>query len=250
VPTKNFLSFKEHVLLDEPIKIDIIHNCDDFFVINKPNYIHLDDSAGPNNKNIITALREKKPDAFYKSVYPLETDISGCSIIATHREALELLRNAYGSAAMVLRFRMICKSSEHLDDEILCELPLAKHSSKLKAIISRNAGKKAQTKFRLIERIGNFSIYEASCNYLRYHQLRIHGAHCGLKILGEDIYDDLPVPNFGDFKKIRPGKKTAAPLFNTQCIHLEKIIFDHSIYGNEISFLPIRPKTLKLNVKS
>ncbi|MDR2735500.1 MAG: hypothetical protein LBB20_01505 [Puniceicoccales bacterium] len=249
MPTKNFLSFGEQVLLDRPIRMDIVYSRDDFFVLNKPNGVHLDKSADPNGKNIIAALGEKNPEAFYKPVYPLEYNISGCSIIATHRESSGLLRNAYGSEALLFKFTVLCRDTEHLDSEIVCNLPLAKHFSKPMAVISRSTGKKSQTKFSLIERIGNFSIYEASCNYLRYHQVRLHGANCGLKILGEDTYDYVPVPSIEDFKKVYPMKRTASPLFTSQCIHLGSIVLNSSILGEEVTLVARPPKNFETLLK-
>ncbi|MDR0351384.1 MAG: hypothetical protein LBH49_01935 [Puniceicoccales bacterium] len=249
MPTKNFLSFRELVLLDKPTKIDIIHNCNDFIALNKPNFIELDDSAQQHGKNIVTALRGKKPEAFYRSVYPLDCHISGCAIIATHRKASELLRNAYGSEILLFRFTMLCKNTEHVESEIICELPLAKHFSKPMAIISRNTGKKSRTKFKLMEQIGDFSIYEASCHYLRYHQLRIHGATCGLKLLGEDIYNDVPIPSLRYFKKIHFEKKPSTALFHSQCIHLSQVILHSSIYGHEITLEAKPPKNFEILLK-
>ncbi|MDR1458337.1 MAG: hypothetical protein LBI37_02295 [Puniceicoccales bacterium] len=246
---KNFLSFREQALLDKPAKIDIVHSCDDFFVINKPNCLQLDNSDQQNGKNILAALRGKNPEAFYKSIHPLDFNISGCGIIATNSKASELLRNAYGSEALLFSFTMLCKNTEHIESEIVCELPLAKHFSKPRAVISRRTGKKARTKFRLIQQIGDFSIYEASCHYLRYHQLRIHGANCNLRLLGEDIYDDIPVPKLSYFKKIHSEKKPSAPLFHTQCIHLGRITLNPSIYGDEVTLEARPPKSFETMLK-
>jgi 23S rRNA pseudouridine955/2504/2580 synthase len=52
-------------------------------------------------------------------------------------------------------------------------------------------GQPSRTEFRLMERRGEFSLVEATLATGRTHQIRVHLAHLGFPILGDDRYGDF-----------------------------------------------------------
>ena len=52
-------------------------------------------------------------------------------------------------------------------------------------------GKQARTEFRLVEQFGaRASLLEATLHTGRTHQIRVHAAHCGHPVAGDDKYGD------------------------------------------------------------
>jgi len=53
-----------------------------------------------------------------------------------------------------------------------------------------SSGKRAQTRFRVLQRYRDAMLVEAELMTGRTHQIRVHAAHLGTPILGDDKYGD------------------------------------------------------------
>lgn len=159
------------------------------------------------------------------AAYTMEPEISGVALFAFGPEGGEFWRNAYGSEMFTLRFEFIAERAPDVE-ELNCDLPIARHSTEKRVLVSHRTGKKTQTRFRRLERLGRFSRWEASTSFYRMHQLPIHAREAGLSVLGDELYGDSQPLYLSSIKRgFRTSKsKEEAPLYEGCPIHLDELV--------------------------
>ncbi|MDR1255843.1 MAG: hypothetical protein LBJ94_02895 [Puniceicoccales bacterium] len=136
------------------------------------------------------------------SVYDLEDNLSGILILAKNRESAKVLKNAYGSYMFEFTFDLLCAGSGCDDGrEMVCSLPIARHFSKERMLISARTGKKSRTNFNFFARVGKCEHWQARCTYLRKDQLCLHAHESGLAVLGDTLYGRTKIPSFSEIKR-------------------------------------------------
>ncbi len=165
------------------------------------------------------------PESGATAIYSMEPDMSGVALFAFDSETAEFWRNAYGSEQFELQIEFIAERGPQ-SNELTCDLPIARHASENRVLISHNTGKKAFTAFRLLENIGQrFSRWEAKIRFYRMHQVFIHALECGIPILGDRQYARSTPLYLSSLKRgYRPSRhKEEAPLYDGCPLHLRRV---------------------------
>jgi 23S rRNA pseudouridine1911/1915/1917 synthase len=91
-------------------------------------------------------------------------------------------------------------------------------------------GREAVTRYRRLETFGPFSLLEFLLTTGRTHQVRVHCAHLGCPIVGDDVY--------GRSRKISLGKGTSARTVTVSrfLLHAFHLAFPHPVTGEPLSF--------------
>ena len=115
------------------------------------------------------------------------------------------------------------------------KLPLLKYllDSGERRVRVSDEGKASHTVFRLMARWENFSLLEAELKTGRTHQIRVHSAHLGYPIAGDEKY--------GDFSLNRSlGKEGLKRMF----LHAWKMKFPHPAEEKEMALEAPLPQAL------
>jgi 23S rRNA-/tRNA-specific pseudouridylate synthase len=196
---------------------------DNFLIV----YKHPGYSIGENtSKNdLLSILHNKFNNQYIQTIFHYQSYISGIVILVKNKQLCDEFRNLYGSQKMSFDFQCIAQRKNNVYGEITCDLPIAQHSSKDIMLISNKTGKKAHTKFSIIENINDSSLIYAETNYLRDDQILLHAYESGLYIYGDEKYAHLSVPTLESFKrKVKSNRKgDPAPLYHGPCVYLSKI---------------------------
>ena len=92
----------------------------------------------------------------------------------------------------------------------------------------------AVTRVRLLEKTRQFGLLELRLMTGRTHQIRVHLAHAGYPVLGDDKY--------GDFELNRGlAKQGVQRLF----LHARRLSFKHPLDGNRINLESSMPKDIQ-----
>ena len=89
--------------------------------------------------------------------------------------------------------------------------------------------KRSITLVKVVRRFAGFTLLDVSIKTGRTHQIRVHLAHSGHPIVGDDKYGDF------DFNKaLARGARCRAQRFDRMFLHARRLAFDHPASGERI----------------
>ncbi|MBU0743881.1 MAG: RluA family pseudouridine synthase [Gammaproteobacteria bacterium] len=203
----------------------IVFEDSEIIVINKPSGIASHSGSGIDF-GVIEILRAARSDLkTLELVHRLDRDTSGCLILAKKRTALRQLHQLALDGKISKKYILLVKGVWSGGERIV-DAPLLKNQlqSGERMVMVDEEGKKSITIFRPIKIGKEVSLLEAELKTGRTHQIRVHAAHIGHPIAGDQKYTDAEFNN--KMKKI--GIKR---LF----LHSKKISFCWE-NGEEVSF--------------
>ncbi|MBT4162776.1 MAG: RluA family pseudouridine synthase [Gammaproteobacteria bacterium] len=201
-------------------------------VINKPAGMAVHGGSGIRT-GVIESLRHARPDVpALELVHRLDRGTSGCLMIAKRRSYLRLLQDALRQPGTISkRYTAVVHGSWPLPLESIEEPLLTVSKAGLERFTRVDeAGKKAQTEFRVVSTDQTLSLIEARPMTGRTHQIRVHCRWARHPVVGDNRYGDelldgglkqrprrmllharhITIPALGE----RPALEVTAPLDN------------------------------------
>jgi len=145
----------------------------------------------------IEALRALRPELKeLELVHRLDRATSGCLLVAKRRSALRTLHGLLREGEVDKRYLTLVRGRwREPVAEITAPLKTKRGAGESRVRVARG-GKAARSSFRLLETIGpTASLLEVSIATGRTHQIRVHAAHLGHPVAGDERYGD---PEFND----------------------------------------------------
>jgi 23S rRNA pseudouridine955/2504/2580 synthase len=189
---------------------------------------------------VIEQLRASRPEArFLELVHRLDRETSGVLLLAKKRSALVGLHAQMRDGKTDKRYLALVlgqwkNAKQHV------RLPLHKFTRPdgERRVMVREDGQESHTLFALQQACGEFSLLEAQLKTGRTHQIRVHLAHLGFPIAGDDKY--------GDFAR---NKELAKQGLKRMFLHAHAIGFTHPLTGESLRVVTGLPKELEKFVK-
>jgi 23S rRNA pseudouridine955/2504/2580 synthase len=168
---------------------------DDFVLaIDKPSGLEVHGGSGVAH-GVIEQLRSARPEArFLELVHRLDRETSGVLLLAKKRSALTAMHEALRDRTADKRYVAGIKGRWR-DQMRRVRVALRKFMTGEgeRRVAVDDDGQEAETVFRLLARNAEFSLLEAQLLTGRTHQIRVHLAHVGYPILGDEKYGDFPL---------------------------------------------------------
>lgn len=177
------------------LPIDVLFENDDVILINKPPYMPTHPSHGHTDDTLANALAYKYKDVpfIFRPIGRLDRNTSGISLIAKHSISASYLFYARQKNMIKKKYlAVLCgKIDDNGDFHTIDTYMRRQEDSIIIRCIGSSEDKdsfRAITHWRLLYSNDNISIVEAIPETGRTHQLRVHFAHIGHPILGDDVY--------------------------------------------------------------
>lgn len=234
----DFISFPPGYLGGAPQKFPLLANDGRHFAINKPAGLACFQHDWTLGKpDISMALRREliaeKPQLSRLGIqglfraYNLDAELSGVLLFAKNEENETLLKNAAGSNQLTYRYHLLA-AYEGVERSFFSDLPIARHFQENRMLVSHKTGKKCETTLRYVRSFGQYQLWEAETSSMRLHQVRVHAAERGLRIVGETLYSKGDKIYLSDLKRgyRGPTNKAEKPIYDGLCVHLLEVSFN------------------------
>lgn len=181
-------------------KIKIIHETDKFLVINKPAGLAVHGSA---NYTLADWLMEKYPKIKKVGddperpgiVHRLDKDVSGLMVIAKTQDAFLNLKKQFQDRTIKKEYTALVHGKIMKENAII-NFPIkrSREGYKMAAMPATTKGEPtedgrlAETEFRVLRRLINYTLLKIKIRTGRTHQIRVHLAAYDHPIVGDDIY--------------------------------------------------------------
>ena len=209
-------------ILPQDIPLDILYEDNDVIVINKPKDMVVHPAAGHYENTLVNAVMFHCKDNLSGIngvlrpgiVHRIDKDTTGSVIICKNDSSHQFIADQLKVHSINRVYHAICYGIIK-DDEGDIDAPIGRSTTDRKkmAVVS-SGGKNAFTHFKVLKRFeqDNFTYIECRLKTGRTHQIRVHMAHIGHPLLGDEVY--------------APGRKSK---FNTngQCLHAKTLGFIH-----------------------
>lgn len=248
---KKTLGFPEPLLGRKGMRIPVIAETDQYLALNKPVGIvvrqHPWDEGLPNldqalNHQLAANRQEFLATAakVFASVYYLDRVISGVSLFAKSKSAWAELKNYTGSGLNEFRFLLIAVAEASVEEAIVCEVPILPHRYKAKMVPSSAKGKRATTTFQCLKtgREG-WSLWEARTHFFRPHQIRLHAALSGLKLMNESLYAGQEAPTYAAVGKRKKSSDFERQIFEPTALHLAELRLNSEEFESTVIEAPL-----------
>tara|TARA_R110001592_G_scaffold360979_3_gene670518 strand:- start:3609 stop:4688 length:1080 start_codon:yes stop_codon:yes gene_type:complete len=167
----------------------ILYEDDALLVVNKPSGLAVHGGSGVK-VGLIEALRKKYPDTqFLELVHRIDRDTSGCILVAKKRSALRHFHAQFREGS-VDKIYHLAVHGQWPGNKKRVDAPLKREELKSgeRFVVVHQDGKPSRTYFRILNKSDFFSLMEAKPVSGRTHQIRVHAAHSGHPIVGDEKY--------------------------------------------------------------
>src|SRR6185436_5105618 len=163
---------------------------------------------------------------YLMNAHRLDFETSGVILLAKSKPVLVQLANLFGSEKPLKTYITLVRGTP-ASAAFEVDAPLAPHPVQIGLMrIDRKQGKKAKTRFELIEAFPRAGCALLKCQPVtgRTHQIRGHLRHVGLPIVGDDLYGGKPLwlsrlkPNY----RLKSGHEER-PLVARVALHAEQL---------------------------
>ena len=215
------------------LPLDVVWEDADVLVLNKPKGVVVHPAPGHWDDTLVNALMFHCRDSLSGIngelrpgiVHRIDKDTSGLLIVAKNDFAHQALAEQLQDHSLHRTYEAIVKGGFR-EDSGTVDAPIGRHpADRKKMAVTEKNSRAAVTHWRVLERLGPYTLVECRLETGRTHQIRVHMAHLHHPILGDTVYGN-PKPELGQ---------------NSQCLHARALTFRHPRTGEEVTVTCPRP---------
>ena len=222
-------------IVPEDIPLDIVYEDDDLLVVNKPKGMVVHPAPGNYSGTLVNALMYHCGDSLSGIngelrpgiVHRIDKNTSGLLAVAKSDTAHARLSAQIKEHSFTREYLAIAYGNIK-EDERTVDAPIGRHKVDRKRMcVTTLNSKPAVTHIKVLERYSGFTYIICRLETGRTHQIRVHLAHIGHPIAGDDVY----------------GPSKVITELGGQCLHAYKLGFVHPITGEYLEFTADPPES-------
>ncbi|MBP3603689.1 MAG: RluA family pseudouridine synthase [Lachnospiraceae bacterium] len=210
----------------ENIELSVLYEDADVIIVNKPKGMVVHPAAGHYSGTLVNALLYHcagnlsgingimRPGI----VHRIDMDTTGSVIACKNDYAHASIAKQLKEHTIVRRYHAIVCGVLKDDEGTIHTLIGRHHIDRKKMAVVSNGGKEAITHYKVIKRFEKYTYVECILETGRTHQIRVHMAHIGHPLLGDEVY----------------GKKENRYHLQGQTLHAKILGFIHPVSGEYI----------------
>jgi 23S rRNA pseudouridine955/2504/2580 synthase len=213
----------------------ILYEDEDLLVLDKPAGLAVHGGSGVS-VGLIEALRALRPSApMLELAHRLDRDTSGCLLVAKSRPALTELHRMLRDGEVHKHYLALLQGAwQGGAREVVAALERGRHVSGERRVRVGEEGKTSVSRFAPRQRYADTTLVEIELLTGRTHQARVHAAHLGHPIAGDEKYGDR------DFNR-EMRKRGLKRLF----LHAARLHLQHPITGLKLELSSPLPAELE-----
>jgi len=222
-------------ILPEDIPLDIVYEDEHLLVVNKPKGMVVHPAPGHESGTLVNALMYRCGDDLSGIngelrpgiVHRIDKNTSGLLAVAKSDIAHSGLSEQIKEHSFTREYLAICYGNIK-DDERTIDAPIGRHKiDRKKMCVTQQNSRSAVTHIMVLERYSGFTYILCRLETGRTHQIRVHMAHIGHPIAGDDVY----------------GPSKVITELHGQCLHAYKLGFIHPVTGEYLEFTSEPPES-------
>jgi 23S rRNA pseudouridine1911/1915/1917 synthase len=233
----------------EAIPLDIVYEDDVLIVLDKPAGLVVHPAAGHASGTLVNALIAHCGDSLSGIggvkrpgiVHRLDKDTTGLMVVAKNDRAHRRLSNQFADKreGPIERdyLALVWGAPERPRGTIDAPLDRHPHAREKRAV--RQGGREAVTHWEVVERYNGAdgkpvaSLLACRLETGRTHQIRVHLAHIGHPVMGDETY----ATGFRTkVTRLSPAAQQALAALGRQALHAEHLAFEHPVSGEILDF--------------
>lgn len=215
--------------------LPVVYEDDALLVIDKPSGKAVHGGSGVSY-GVIEQLRAQRSEVrLLELAHRLDRETSGLLIVAKKRSALTALHDMLREGRVEKRYLTLVPGRwanplQHV------KAPLYKYltAEGERRVRVSDEGKPAHSVMRLVKRWGGYSLLEVELKTGRTHQIRVHLAHLGFPLCGDDKYGDFAL-----------NKRLEGEGLKRMFLHAARLSFRHPLTGEALAFESPLPDDLQ-----
>ncbi|MEB3310613.1 MAG: RluA family pseudouridine synthase [Snowella sp.] len=184
-------------LKPESIPLEILYEDSSLIIVNKPAGLVVHPSPGHAEGTLVNALLAHCPDLVGIGgverpgiVHRLDKDTTGAMVVAKTDQAFQHLQAQLKAKTARREYWGIVYGTPKTETGTI-DLPIGRcprDRQRMAIVPVEKGGRESVTHWRILERLGNYTLMEFQLETGRTHQIRVHSKHLGFPIVGDPVY--------------------------------------------------------------
>ena len=188
---------KELEIKPQDIPLDILYEDNDVLVVNKPKGMVVHPAPGHYEDTLVNAVLYHCRDNLSGIngvlrpgiVHRIDKDTTGALIVCKNDKAHQKIADQLRAHTITRSYRAIVYNN-FSEDEGMINAPIGRHpTNRKKRMVTEKNSKEAITHYKVLDHLNHkFNYIECRLDTGRTHQIRVHMAHIGHPLLGDEVY--------------------------------------------------------------
>jgi 23S rRNA pseudouridine1911/1915/1917 synthase len=234
-------------LIPEPIPLEVVYEDAHLLVLDKPAGMVVHPGAGQSASTLAHALLAHAPSTAGVGgprrpgiVHRLDKGTSGLLVVAKSQQAYLGLTAELAARRVSRRYLALVHGLVRQPEGIV-DAPIGRdprHRTRM-AVLQAGKGRRAVTRFRVLERFKGYTFVEALLETGRTHQIRVHLSSLGHPLVGDEAYGRRP--------KERTDPVLASLIAGLEgvALHAGGLAFAHPVTGANLEFTSPLPNRIE-----